>query len=550
MVTKSKWFWPAALLTAWFADFLFWGKAPGISFPIWITVALLIGFLLSWREGQRPSAWSVLLAVLIVLFSTVVAFRSNGPTVMYSILMAGGGIVLLAATFLNGHWLSYRIVDYVTNGLGVMWGAVSRPFISLSTPQALPAAGEAAPQSPSAIPSPENPASVELAAAGAKRSAIASRRRAAPVIRGVIIAIPVLAVFIALFASADPVFNAGVTQILNIEKLPEYLLRLILIIILGFALVGVYLHAILPAAKVERPDTSKAWLKPFLGFTETGILLGALDVLFIIFVTLQIRYLFGGSANISETGFTYSQYAVRGFNELVWVATLSLLLFLVLSTITRLESKGTRIAFTALIVLLMANVLVILASSLTRLMLYESTYGFTVMRTLPHIFIFWLGGLVVAAAVLELLQKRGRFGLALLIAVVGFSATLAVMNVEGFIVRKNVGRAMIGESLDVNYLSTLSSDAVPAMVKYYNDTTVPAKVHEALGLLLACRLQESQGQATRPWQSYHFGQANAVKLLEANAPSLNQIHLLGGSNLTYFTWEDQMIYCNALPNLD
>jgi len=434
--------------------------------------------------------------------------------------MVGGGLILIAATFLTGYWTSFRIVDYITEGLKAAWGVLSRPFLSFSTPPAPPATeGQEAPKS--------------------------SWHKVAPVIRGVVIAIPVLAVFIALFASADPVFDEGFRRLFNIEKLPEYILRLVLILILAFGLVGAYLHAILPSRKAERPDTSKAWMKPFLGWTETGILLGAVDILFIFFVILQVRYLFGGTANINETGFTYSEYAVRGFNELVWVATLSLVLFLVLATITRLEKKGQRTAFTAFVLVLMANVLVILASSLTRLMLYESTYGFTVMRTLPHVFIYWIGGLVIAAAVLEVLQKRGRFALALLAAVIGFTMTLALINVDGFIVRKNVARAMIGEELDVRYLSSLSDDAVPAMVKYYNDPAISGNVHNALGYLLACRAEEQKAEAQRPWQSYQFAQAGAARLLEENAASLGQFKLLDTGHSPNFIWEGETIYCSA-----
>ena len=520
MVNQSKWFWPAALVTAWFADFMFWGKAPGISVPIWISVVLLVGFLLSWRAGARPSIGSLLLAVLIVFYAAVFAFRSDGPVSFFSALMVGGGLILLAATFLSGNWTSYRIVDYINEGLKVVWGTISRPFLSFSTPSAEPTAEE-------------------------KTAPKSNWRKIAPILRGVVIAVPVLAVFIALFASADPVFNEGFRRLFNIEKLPEHLFRLVLILILGFGLVGAYLHAILPSKRAEKPDPSKTWMKPFLGWTETGILLGAVDILFIVFVILQIRYLFGGSANINETGFTYSQYAVRGFNELVWVASLSLLLFLVLGTITKVEKKGQRIGFTALVVVLMANVLVILASSLTRLTLYESTYGFTVLRTLPHVFIYWLGALVIAAAVLELLQMRGRFGLALLVAVIGFTMTLTLINVDGFIVRKNVARAMIGEELDVRYLNSLSNDAVPAIVEYYNSPSIKGDLHQALGLILACKSEILQSTSQRPWQSYHFSRAAAERLLDENAASIGGIKLIADGYSSYFVWKGESIYCSA-----
>jgi len=103
----------------------------------------------------------------------------------------------------------------------------------------------------------------------------------------------------------------------------------------------------------------------------------------------------------------------------VGVAILSLLLYLAFNAITKRESKPAQVGFSALSVLLIANVLVILASSLMRLLMYEDAYGFSEVRTYTHVFIFWLAGLLVAAIVLELIRKRGYFGLALMITIVG-----------------------------------------------------------------------------------------------------------------------------------
>ena len=525
MVThsKTKWFWLAALVVAWFADFLFWGGAPGISFPIWILTVLVAGFLLSWRLRSRPSPWTYLLAALTLFFAAAVTFRVNPMVILASVAMVTGGLILIAATFLNGNWTRFRMVDYLVEGLKVIWAGFSRAYQTFSQPPE--AEGQPAPRS--------------------------FWRKAAPIIRGVLITIPVLAVFTALFSSADPVFSDWVQRLFNLEKLPEYLLRLMLILMLAYWLVGMFLHAIQPTAKAERPDPSKSWMKPFLGWTESTILLGAVNLLFITFVIIQVRYLFGGTANISETGFTYSAYARRGFSELVAVAALSLVLFLVLSTITRMESPTRRRVFSGLIILLMANVLVILASSLQRLMLYESAYGFSQLRTVTHVFIFWLAALVVIAAVLEGIQQRGRFALALLIAVVGFSASLVLMNVDGFVARKNIERAAQGEEFDAAYLTVLTSDAVPALMSAYKDPTLPTQVHDGLGIVLACRNMELQDALPQDWQSIHFGMAQEAKLLQENANLFSGVKLQKDAEGFYFGMlNGGVLYCNRASSMN
>jgi hypothetical protein len=265
-----------------------------------------------------------------------------------------------------------------------------------------------------------------------------------------------------------------------------------------------------------------AWMKPFLGWTETGIILGAVDVLFITFVIIQMRYLFGGSANINETGYTFAEYARRGFGELVAVAVLSMMLYLGLNTITKRESRGARIGFSVVSILLMANVLVMLVSSLQRLMLYEGAYGFSELRTYTHVFIYWLGALIVVAMALELLHKSGRFALALMIAIVGFGATLAVMNVDGFIVQQNVKRTAAGDELDFYYLQQLSTDAVPAMVSAYQQPGLPANAKEVLGSALACRTAELNApivgdSGMKSWQSFSISESTASRLLTEKA---------------------------------
>ena len=73
---------------------------------------------------------------------------------------------------------------------------------------------------------------------------------------------------------------------------------------------------------------------PTLGAVETGTILGLLNLLFLSFVLVQIRYFFGGAATIAATaGLTYTQYARSGFFQLVWVAALVLPLLLSLHTL-------------------------------------------------------------------------------------------------------------------------------------------------------------------------------------------------------------------------
>ncbi len=488
MPKHQRWFWLAAFVAAWLFDFLLWPKPAGVSFLIWTVVLLGTGYLLAWREGKRPSPLSIILAVLTAGFAAVLAWREEPLTRAVSILLTFGGMILITATFLNGHWPWYRLRDYFVEFFKVIGGGFSGA-ISLSSQSNTPLASE-------------NPGKTSF------------WRRVMPILRGVLIALPIVAVLGLLLSSADPIFGDWLKKVFNLEKLPEYLFRLFYILIIGTFLVGVYLKALYPSGDSQRPEPNKPWFKSCLGWTETGIILGAVDLLFIAFVIIQVRYLFGGTANISETGYTYSEYARRGFSELVAVAVLSLGLYLVLGTVAKRETKASRVGFTVMAVLLMANVLVILASSLQRLMLYESAYGFSQLRTYTHVFIYWLAGLILVTIVLEILRRRGNFALVMLICVIGFGASLALINVDGFIADQNIDRAVQGQDLDIEYLNSLTNDAVPTLIQRYLDPALPASLKDDLGSVLACRAVLADVTEERPWQGYQLGQAKAYRLLQ------------------------------------
>ncbi len=524
MPKNQRWFWLAALVAAWCFDFLFWNKSVNLSFFIWVVVLLAAGYLLAWREGKRPHWRSIVLTLLILGFASVMAFRSEEMTRMISVLLSMAGMILLTATFLDGYWPWYRLRDYVVGFARVIGGGFSGAAL-LASRNRNTAAGDGQP--------------------------IKSRwSRVWPILRGVLIALPVVAVFTVLLSSADQVFADWIKNILNLEELPEYLLRLFYILIIAGFLVGVYLKAIHPDKEAQKPSTNTPWMKTFLGWTESGIVLAAVNLLFIVFVIIQVRYLFGGNANITETGYTYAEYARRGFSELVAVAVLSIGLYMLLTTITRVETRFAKAGLSALSVLLMANVLVILASSLQRIMLYEQAYGFTRLRTYTHVFIYWLAALIVTVVVLEMSRRRGHIALALVITAIGFGASLAILNVDGFIVSRNVQRVAAGEELDLAHLNTLSTDAVPQMLMNYNDPALPKEAHDKLGAALACREKVTNDPGTQAWQTFNFSQARAFNLLQKNKALWSQYQPYSSQNEWWIVVDGEHVPCSTFAGFD
>jgi hypothetical protein len=530
-----------ALFLAWSFDQLFWQKAVGISFFLFVLLCFFAGFILSWRAENIPAWTSLLLLAPILYFAGMTFLRLEPFTLLVDFGLALAGMLMLSLTWLGGRWWQYTLSDYALNTLRWVGSVLVKPFQSF-LPQFLQARnGEGLDDQPTQA----EPDSATVRDAGRARPLLA-------VLLGLLLAFPLVSLLAMLLAQADLLFAQQLRdffQFFDLEKISEYIFRLTYILILAFLLSGVYLHALLQSRE-ERLSGGESVLKtlPFLNWLAAVTILVCVDLLFIFFVIVQFRYFFGGRANIALDGFTYAEYARRGFGELLAVAFISFLVFLGLSAITRREQARSRWAFSASGLLLVALVAVILVSAFQRLLLYEAAYGFTRIRTYTHVFMLWLGLLLAAMVVLESLGAVHRFGLTFVLVSLGFGATLNVLNVDAFIVRQNVARAVRGGQLDTAYLVSLSDDAVPALFSQFDIRPEISPVRDQVGAVLACRSAFlSEQDRARPWPSYHASHARAARLFEDHQSTLAAYPLRRVDGRWQVILNDQAIACQYGP---
>lgn len=497
MIKRLTYLGVAAALAAWAFDFFFWGKAPGISFALYVALCLGIGLILAWKEGLIPARNSVWLLLPVAVFGIMTFIRREPFTLAINYLLTLSVMALLAITFLGGRWYHYGGSDYVV-GMGKLIGSsLTRQVITYLNKRRTDA--DRHENSPSTL------------------------RHSLPALRGILLTLPILMIFAALLAAADPVFSLRLERIsalFRIEKIPEYIFRTFYILIFAYLFAGIYLHALTSSHDKRLIGFEKPWLKPFLGFTEAAIVLISVNMLFITFVFIQFRYFFGGQTNILDEGFTYAEYARRGFGELVIVAFFCLLLLLFLGTITKRKNPTMRRVFSVLGIMQVALLAIILVSAFQRLLLYEQAYGFTRLRTVTHIFMVWLGILLAILVIIELRSKLRYFALAALVVVLGFGLTLNLLNIDAFIVRQNVARSLGGAELDVEYLLTLSNDSIPTLTQIYTDPALPTGLKNDLGSILACRAKLHSTVEPLPWQSFHFSDYVGMKSLSSNHDEL------------------------------
>jgi hypothetical protein len=501
--------WIVVLALGWLFDFLFWSHTPGINFAIYVVLCLVGGFLVLTWNGIKPS-WKALILLVPILFLAVMSFIRREPLSMFlSIAIPLVLMGILAATYLGGRWLRYSLADYMVNLFKLAGSMLARPIIFLSDLKKQVKVGDDA----------NTP----------RTGGRSGWKRTWAVLRGLLIALPIVAIFASLLASADLVFAARLDdfiQLFRLERLPEYIFRVIYILLFAYAIAGSILHAGQKSQDEKLIGLEKPLVPSFLGFTETAVVLGAVNLLFAFFVLIQFEYFFGGQANISVEGYTYAEYARRGFGELVAVAFFSLVLFLGLSAAVKRHNASQRWAFSGMGLLLVVLVGVMLFSAYQRLVLYETAYGFTRLRAYTHVFMIWLGVLLAVVVVLDLLRKERVFALAMVLAVIGFSVTLTSMNVDGFIARHNVTRAAHGEDLDVAYLASLSTDAVPRLVTELQDDSLADETHDLIGAALVCHMSGTGTTRDENWRAFTLSRLRAEKAMEKVASILDNYSVL------------------------
>jgi hypothetical protein len=369
------------------------------------------------------------------------------------------------------------------------------------------------------------------------------------VVRGLLIALPIIVVFVVLLGSADAVFASyvdrawnSVRQMLGIDLMGDTVARLAVTVFFGALMTGAIGYSLVrgavtatpaetvldengdPVAIPQHEEKRKPGFK--LSMIESSIILGSVGLLFAAFVVIQFAYFFGGRSNITVEGLTYAQYARRGFFELVAVSGMTLGLALILDRSTVRHQGRENTLFRVLSVILVALTTVLLTSAAQRMWLYEEAYGFTQLRVYTHVAMVWLG-VMFGVFVLALFRLRKNvFSLGTLLVLIGYVGTLNLMNVDAYIAERNIAKYHNnGGELDISFLNILSADAVPAILPLYQESEPGSRVRDWSGQWLARELtiladeRNSNGATVFSWDAAReqaWAQLNGVR---ASLPS-------------------------------
>jgi hypothetical protein len=351
-------------------------------------------------------------------------------------------------------------------------------------------------------------------------------RSASAVARGLLIATPLVAVFGALFMSADAVFARLVSSVFrfDFEQIASHIL---LFSILAWLSTG-YLRGFLTGTDLppllwrDGALLSLAPKRPALGITEVATALTTLGLLFLVFVIVQFRYLFGGDALVQVTpDLTYAEYARRGFFELVLASVLVVPVLLAADWLLDRRSRRDVLVFRALASVQIGLVLAITASALQRLRLYHASYGLTESRFYAMVLLIWIGATLLWLTTTVLRGRRDSFAFGALASGLATVALLFVINPDAIVARTNVARmasADVPVRFDVAYATSLSADAVPVLIDAL--PALPNDVQCPLARHMLRRWPPDRDRAIRSWNWSAVRASAAVREHEARLRSM------------------------------
>jgi hypothetical protein len=319
--------------------------------------------------------------------------------------------------------------------------------------------------------------------------------------RGLAIAVVPIVVFGALFASADIFFRDLLREAVLVSPADAFS-HLMLWAVFAW-LAGSYLWGALLADRGDVPETPRIrWLR--FEFIEAGVVFGMIDALFLVFVGVQFRYLFGGTDRVeSSTSLTYAEYARHGFFELVAVAALVAPLLLFTHWLLPRAHGRLHRFYAALAAVLVVLVLVVMASATQRMRLYQEAFGLTELRLYTTAFMAWLFVLFAWLSFTVLRGRRDRFAFGIFIAGLVVVVGLNGLNPDALIVRRNAAIAGDNRPFDSEYALNLSPDAVPSLVANF-DEVLPEK---RCGL--ARELRRRYLDADDDWRTWNWGRYRA-----------------------------------------
>ena len=476
--------------------FLILTSNPGISIPLFFLIQFVCLYLIIKNTNEIKNVKGILVMVPIFIISLhhfISASHIWGPTNFLAIVFLYSVMILLL-----GNNLNLKRINIVSFLMAI--GNVFEPFLNFIVPVKW----------------------ITERSKDKEKSALARR-----ILLGIAISIPSVLFLILMLSSADMVFQNNFDFFLEwIDDLFE-VFNIFKIVIGTF--VGLYLFGHLYSAFVEEENSiyklfskgSNLVKQPKGDVIVLNILLVSILVIYTIFIAIQFKYLF--SAGELPYGLNFAEYARRGFFELVFLSVLNIALILLTTYLLKdkiyVEKNKWALITKLMLIYLCVLTGILLVSSFYRMSLYDNAYGFTRLRILVNIFLgFEAAGLI--ATLIYIVKHNFNILVIYTAIVLAFYMTINIVKIDEVIAKRNIDMYLAEqtESLDMDYLTSLSIDAAPQIIRLLDEEVQIMTRIKAKNYLR--NINKMFDNSEYNWQSYNLSVYKTKELLLMNKDRL------------------------------
>ncbi len=472
-----------------------------------MSLFILFSAVAVYATGNIRSRSSQSMLAGAVLFGAFLTLRTEPRLVVFD-LVASLILLVGAATFGRGGspW-NLGPIQVLVEAMDAIQAWLRLPIDAIATKLVPPETDNAS-------------TSVSVFASTAPRPQPRPPSRLAAMVRGLVMASPVVFVLGRLLSAADPVFASFVS--LDLGLFETLGVQAVLSALSGWAVMAVQ--------RKSSRDTRINLHNPSrfsIGKSEAMIVLSSVNLLFAVFAISQIYALSGaGDRIIAQAEMTAKSYARQGFFQLLWVAGLTLLLLMILWALRpeRTALGDTNAASASiprdgvlwLSYLSFVLTMGIVAVAVARLMIYIED-GQTPLRFYSTVFSIW----IAVAFILVLIRISGvRLSNAWLTPALLLSGltTLAILNLanpEAIIASYNLARYQAG----VEHPNYRGDDPFLAIRLTHDGHQVLIKGVESVPLLQQASMRSSfcvhsPEDTDRGWWGFNLSESNYDKAKE------------------------------------
>lgn len=303
-------------------------------------------------------------------------------------------------------------------------------------------------------------------------------RKTGFVLLGVALAIPVLCIVVPLLISSDAAFE-GLLKKITFRSFWE---------VAGALILGLFLFILLFSQAFCAPDTNVKKREERDGRGVDPVVTAsfsvAVSVAYVLYLISQLAYFFNAFSGILQEGFTVAQYARRGFFEMSAICVINLAVVFTVSLITRKKEGKVSAAVRLPSLFICLFSLLLIATALSKMVMYIGSYGMTQLRIYTSLFMVFLA-VVFVFVILRLFVRNTPYMKAVLVSAALIISAAGFADTDRVIASCNVNAYLDGRlpTVDMTTLENLDSDAVVpyvAMLVDDSDEEVSTRAMEIL----------------------------------------------------------------------